>query len=443
MPRLMVDTVRGPSTDEPAGGRDEHLLVVLYADETHRIGQRAVVESRLVVGRRPEQFCGAPFDDPQLSRRHAVLQRTSDGLTVEDQDSLNGSLVEGERVRAATIQPGAVVQFGSTFFQYALGKPFRDLDLTSRLVGVSPQLDVLRTSLAKVAPHQTIVLVQGESGVGKQVAAREIHRLSRRKGALHPVDCSAVDPCQDIQQLLAPARGGTLLLRHVDALPLPTQVDLLRWIDGLNATTDPGRRAEEPRLVVTTRKVLTAEVEADRFRDDLHARIRVWPIRIPPLRERRLDVGALLSHYMGVFGGSELRASQELVWRLVQHPWPRNVRELASVVEAACVEAGTSARRLVLSAPVRLLLAQATQGDHPLSAPPPQRIVGPIELEVTSATAPAPAQPPQSRDELVAVLRHHRHVISRVAQHYGKHRQQVYRWLDRFDIDVDGLRSSG
>ena len=141
---------------------------------------------------------------------------------------------------------------------------------------------------------------------------------------------------------------------------------------------------------------------------------------MPPLRRRRQDIPVLVGRFVAEFEGANtphMVVEPALMWALINHPWARNVDELRSVVEAACVEAVGAGGQLQLSARLRRLLGDSASG---------------LEADVVEARA---VTAPRSRSQLLAVLREHDFVISRVADHFGKHRQQVYRWMDRFGIE--------
>jgi two-component system response regulator AtoC len=245
----------------------------------------------------------------------------------------------------------------------AAGGPRAD-DPVSELVGASAPIGALRTSLLKVAPHKTTVLVRGESGTGKEVVARALHRLSPRAGGpFVAVNCGAIpaglleselfghrkgaftDAVRDRTGLVEQASGGTLFLDEIGELAPALQVKLLRVLEdgrvrrlGDDAAADV---AVDVRLVAATARPLEAEVAAGRFRADLLYRLDVVTLHLPPLRERGGDVPALAEHFLGRararlgvpvggFGPEALRI-------LSAYRWPGNVRELENVVEHAAV----------------------------------------------------------------------------------------------------------
>lgn len=417
-----------------------HSLLVVYARDHARIGQRVPIDGSLVIGRQTTAFGGRPMTDPRMSRQHAAVHLEGDRLVLVDGGSTNGTLVNALPVRTTTLGVGDVAQIGTTFFHFGRHAVVDADTGGSLLQGVSVATETLRRELGLVAPTTTTVLIAGEPGVGKRTAARELHRLSGRSGELLTVECGSSAP-EDVEQRLfgdrstgpvigPPATGsalrrdpaGTLLLADVDQLSITAQVRLL-W-----ALEHGGRAAGTlPRLVVTTTRDLAEAVADGSFRHDLRQRLIAWPVEVEPLGARRPDVGALAASFVDRFvsghSGVPLHADPRLIWRLLSHPWPHNVAELATVVEAACVEA-CAGDRMLQETPRLARLLEVRSGRRAAA-----RLF-------SQGAVPSP----RGREELIAVLERNDWVIAHVARHYGKHRQQVYRWLDRFEIDVEALR---
>jgi transcriptional regulator with GAF, ATPase, and Fis domain len=235
-------------------------------------------------------------------------------------------------------------------------------DLEGGLVGRSPALRALLEQIERVGPTDSPVLVEGETGVGKELVVRALHARSPRRGRpLVAVACAAVPEPLFESELFGHERGaftgaaarklgrfevadgGTLLLDDVDTLPLAVQAKLLRAVqDGeLQRLGSSGVRRVDVRVVAATNRDLLAEVRAGRFREDLYYRLAVVPLRVPPLRERREDVPLLVEHFArreGARIGRVVRSvAAEALAELVAYDWPGNVRELRSVVERALV----------------------------------------------------------------------------------------------------------
>jgi two-component system response regulator AtoC len=220
--------------------------------------------------------------------------------------------------------------------------------------------DIFRT-IAKISEYKTTVLITGESGAGKELVARAIHRRSKRNGPFVAVNCGAIpenlleselfghkkgaftDAVQDRRGLFEEATQGTLFLDEIGELPLALQVKLLRVLEDekirrLGETRD---LQVDVRIVTATHRDLPAETKAGRFREDLFYRLNVLPIHCPPLRERREDIPLLIDHFLARNNarlGTNIRGLDTEARRLLyEYAWPGNVRELENTVERAMV----------------------------------------------------------------------------------------------------------
>lgn len=230
------------------------------------------------------------------------------------------------------------------------------------LVGDSPSMAALRDSLGRVAAVDSTVLLQGESGTGKELVARELHAQgARAAGPFVPVNCAAVSPELIASELFGHAKGafpgatrardglfhyaqgGTLFLDEIAELPLSIQATLLRAIEDLRVRP-VGSEQLVPlnlRIVAATNRQLSAEVAAGRFRKDLYFRLQVVELALPPLREHKADIPALVAHFMGqlapTLGAEPLRISEAEMAFLQQYDWPGNVRELRNLIERSLI----------------------------------------------------------------------------------------------------------
>ncbi|MDJ0765113.1 MAG: sigma-54 dependent transcriptional regulator [Myxococcota bacterium] len=253
------------------------------------------------------------------------------------------------------------------------------IDADQSMVAVDPVMIEVKTLLHKVAATDATVLLTGESGSGKEVAAREIHRTSSRKEApFVAVNCAAISPELTESEMFGhekgaftganePRRGrfeladgGTLFLDEIGELPLPLQAKLLRVLQDKRFERVGGVRTHQVdvRVIAATNRRLTEEIAAGRFREDLFHRLSVFPIHLPPLRERPQDVLSLSKHLLAIIGSRlnrpGLMLSAETEKQLLSHNWPGNVRELSNVLERAAILAETDA-----IAPAQLLLFPA------------------------------------------------------------------------------------
>jgi two-component system response regulator AtoC len=244
----------------------------------------------------------------------------------------------------------------------ALRQEIRKENLFEDILAKSPQMEAIFRTIAKVADYKTTALITGESGVGKELVARAIHRRSaRRGGPFIAVNCGAIpetlleselfgykkgaftDATTDRAGLFEQANHGTLLLDEIGELPLPLQVKLLRVLqeETLRRLGDTKDMKVDVRILAATHRDLGAETRAGRFREDLYYRINVLPIAIPPLRERREDVPLLIDHFVARnnarFGIHIRGLDPEARRLLLEYNWPGNVREVENTIERAMV----------------------------------------------------------------------------------------------------------
>lgn len=230
------------------------------------------------------------------------------------------------------------------------------------MMGASPAIEALRADVLRVAPTDATVLITGETGAGKELVARLIHEQSpRNKHPLIRVDCPSVPDSMFESELFGHERGafpsatdkrigrfelahdGTLLLDEIGELSLPIQSKLLRVLQdgefervGGNVT-----RTSNARIIATTNRDLSRAVEDGRFRADLYFRLNVFPIRVPPLRDRRADIPDLVRAFVSEFaqrlGRRIERVDDDSLARLQEGRWPGNIRELRHLVERAVI----------------------------------------------------------------------------------------------------------
>ncbi|MGH9453792.1 MAG: sigma-54 interaction domain-containing protein, partial [Terriglobia bacterium] len=265
------------------------------------------------------------------------------------------------------------------------------------IVGNSPALLAVLRAVEQVAPTDSTALIYGETGTGKEIIARAIHNRSARKDrALVSVNCSAISAGLVESELFGHmkgaftgalerrigrfelADGGTIFLDEIGELPVETQVKLLRVLQEHEFEPVGSSRPlhVDVRVIAATNRNLREAVEAGRFRSDLFYRLNVFPIELPPLRQRRSDIPQLVAFFLSRFSkqfGKQIEGiSQESMDRLMNYPWPGNIRELQNVMERAVVVSAGPTLRL----------------DHDLG--PIAASGGSVEISGTAAP-PAPA----------------------------------------------------
>lgn len=230
------------------------------------------------------------------------------------------------------------------------------------ILSKSPKMVEIFRTISKIADHKTTVLITGESGVGKELVARAIHRRSGRSGGpFVAVNCGAIpenlleselfghkkgaftDAVHDRRGLFEDATTGTLFLDEIGELPLALQVKLLRVLEEetIRKVGETRDLKIDVRIVAATHRDLMAETKAGRFREDLFYRLNVLPIHLPPLRERREDIPLLIDHFLARnnarFRSNIVGIDSEARRLLFEYSWPGNVRELENTIERAMV----------------------------------------------------------------------------------------------------------
>jgi len=371
------------------------------------------------------------LDDPYASRRHARI-RVGDRLVVEDLGSRNGTAIGGRPLVGPTIlDEGGALEVGHTVLVLRHGP--RRGPLTTELGptrSASPAFASLAERLRRLAPTEVSLLLVGETGTGKEVLARHVHQLSGRSGPFVAVNCGALVEGLVESELFGHRRGaftgatgdrrgyveaahqGTLFLDEIGELPPSAQTRLLRVLDAREVvpvgSVQPVR--VDVRVVAATHRDLERLVGEQRFRADLYARLAGWVGVLPPLRDRREDLGALVAHALE---GRGRRSCTVTAGRaLVAHDWPLNVRGLVKAIEAAAV--------LAEGRPIELADLPNAVAPTATSEPPP---------------LPDDEEDEELRQRVLAALRAHQGNVTQAAVALGKHRQQLQRWMRRLRIE--------
>jgi DNA-binding NtrC family response regulator len=338
-----VRTLRADVVEGPDSGRSTHA-----GDERLTLG--TADGNDLVLG------------DDTVSRFHALLRRTEEGILVVDQRSTNGTWVGSARLGQALVAPGTVLQLGRTRVRVSEGKELAvDLhegDALGPLRGRSPAMRRVMAWVERAAATEAPVLLVGESGTGKEVVARAIHEGGPRAGKpFVVVDCGALTPTLVASELfghergsftgadrqhagaLEQAHGGTLFLDEIGELPRELQPVLLGALER-RAFRRVGGRGEvhvDVRILAATNRDLRSDVNGGAFRLDLYYRLAVLQLELPALRDRQGDIPILLEHFLRELGyrGEVAQLFPDGAMRvLLEHRWPGNVRELRNVAQA-------------------------------------------------------------------------------------------------------------
>jgi DNA-binding NtrC family response regulator len=302
--------------------------------------------------------------DPTVSRHHATLRMTEHGILVTDLGSTNGTRVDRRRIHATYATPGDAIEVGATRLRIELQRGRVELSLSGEtrfgpLLGRTVTARRLFSLLEQVAAADVTVLLLGESGVGKDLAAQAIHETGPRAAAPFVVfDCGAAAPTLIESALFGhergaftgaldrrngafqEAHGGTLFIDEIGELPRELQPKLLRAIDRheVRPVGSDQSRAVDVRIIAATNRDLKVEVNNGAFREDLFYRLNAFPIAVPPLRERIDDIPLLADHFWRTFlGDAGGGIPANLLPALTEHRWPGNVRELRHRVEQLAV----------------------------------------------------------------------------------------------------------
>ncbi len=349
--------------DMPAFSRQTRGGTFLIIKGPDRGESIRLVDKPLYFGSSPS--CEMVLSDKTVSRRHLMAGLEGESVVLRDQGSTNGTFIQGSRFKEITIGYGTEFKLGRTVVKYLPEEEFvepepSEQNAFGQLLGGDTKMRQLFKLLQDVAATNATVLIEGETGTGKELIAEEIHNHSpRRDGPFVVFDCGSV-PRELIESALfghvkgsftgaitdrngafAEADGGTIFLDEIGEMSLELQPSLLRVLDK-RAVRKVGSNTYENidvRVVAATNRDIRAEVTKKSYREDLYYRLAVIRVSIPPLRERGSDIPCLMSHFMAAFTpeGSSLSVSPEDTARLQRHSWPGNVRELRNVIERACL----------------------------------------------------------------------------------------------------------
>lgn len=410
----------------------------------------SIGEREILIGR--DESCAVRLSGNDVSRRHAALRFGDDGtVDVVDLGSRNGVRVNGSPVTSARLDAADVVRIGG-WVGVVTETPGDFKELAPGLFG-GRALAAAVAPLALAGPSDLPIVLEGETGTGKEVAARALHLWSGRPGPLVAVNCAALpEPLAEGELFgyrrgaftgadraspgfFRSADGGTLLLDEVSDLALPLQAKLLRVLE--QREVQPlGESRPVPvdvRVVVAGQQSLMEAVRQGRFRADLLARLEGVTVRLPPLRERREDVPPLFSELLKTQSGGRAPAVEsDFIERLCLHDWPFNVRELVQLVRRLLVlhrqEPTLRARHL----PDRI-------GDRATSGA--ATFIGRVGSAAALATGTSlPGAEPVELPALVAALRASGGNVARASAMLGITRQRAYRLLEG-QVDLEAIRN--
>jgi two-component system, NtrC family, response regulator GlrR len=381
------------------------------------------------------------LEDEFVSKHHAELELGEEAFLLRDAGSTNGTWLAGFRVREAYVQPGALIGVGKTALRLAADGTY-EVALASpqatRIVGESVVMRECVAQLERYAASDQPVLLQGETGVGKDLFAQTLHELSSRRGGPFEVfDCGAASPSLIEAEIFGHVRGaftdakearpgaferasgGTLFLDEVGELPIELQPKLLRILEQrrVRRLGDAREIPIDVRVVSATNRDLVGMVAEKSFRADLYYRLNVLRAEIPPLRRRKDDIPLIASAILTESGARQL--DDGALRLLMSYDWPGNVRELRNVLQRAAV------------------LAEGAIG-------PASIVLGNQAVAVPAPAAADPSVPYHEakerclegfeREYVGALLARHDHNVSRAAEAARIPRQTLHRLMSKHGI---------
>ena len=471
-----------PSAAVGAAGPSAATLAIRWVAPSTEGNLTRIGAGVTLIGRDAE--CDASLPSSEVSRKHAEIRWVGPIAMARDLDSRNGLFLNRRRITRAPLRAGDVLRLGDWVGVVVALAPGAATEWAFQLV--SPGYWAGPALLARLAPARLVarsdlpIVIQGETGAGKEGAARSIHLWSGRPGPFVALNCAALPEAlvegelfgyrrgaftgaeRAHEGLLRAARGGTLFLDEVVDLSLPVQAKLLRAVEQREVVPLGESKPIEidVRLLAATQAPLREAVEQKRFRGDLLARLQGFVLEIPPLRERGEEIPSLFralmaQHATAAAGRSDWRPDALFVEGLCSYRWPFNVRELALM-----------ARRLIAIHPESALLNQAllhallpeSVAEERAAAEPGTGTTGAIVRALEAGAAQdresgresgRESDPPEDRPDpdpaaVLAALRAHRGNVKKTAAALGLSRGRMYRLMEKIDsLNLESLRRDG
>jgi DNA-binding NtrC family response regulator len=438
------------------------------------------------------------LDDDTVSRYHCRITQEDNGYVLLDQRSTNGTFINKVRIREAFVKSGSIISVGQSQLRFNAREEEVEIvpsraDRCGGLIGGNARMREIYSIIEKIAPTATTVVIDGETGTGKEVVAQAIHSLSpRSRNELVVFDCGAVPPnlieselfghekgsftgaVMTRQGLFEQADGSTLFLDELGELPLDLQPKLLRALEQREVRRVGSAKASkvDVRIIAATNRNLEEEVRAGRFRQDLFYRLSVVRLHLPSLHDRADDIPLLIQHFLetGAFNRkpnapSVRGVSRDAIVALQNYPWPGNVRELVNVVERAVSFCDHDTIELS-DLPDYVRAAKPPPPREPPSArraatAPAGALNGSTPLVSMNPNAPAPAPPEEllaegvtfkdakerwvasfERDYILQLLRRNNGNISHAARAADIDRKYFRKLMRKYDIEAAGVDES-
>jgi DNA-binding NtrC family response regulator len=420
-------------------------------------------EGKSLVSDKERLRCGAhPTNDLVLaedrtaSRHHFEIINTERGWLLVDLNSTNGTFLDGRRIERAYLSANSQIRAGSSTLAFSpideevTVEPDREGELCG-MVGQSVQMRQIFALIKKIAPMDVSVIINGETGTGKELVAQAIHELSgRKKGPMVVLDCGAIPPNLIESELFGHekgaftgamtarpgaferAHGGTIFLDELGELRLDLQPKLLRVLENREVRRVGGNDVMEVdcRVIAATNRDLVKEIAAGNFREDLFFRLSVINIQLPPLCQRREDIPLILKRALAepevVARHGRKHISPEALSLLMAYAWPGNVRELVNVLSH--VLAFSDGEEVLPEHLPPRVRGQAREGPLPFNE------------HLTFKDAKEQLLENFEREYITSVLTRCEGNLSRAARESGLHRKSIERLVKKYQLDAKGMK---
>ena len=400
------------------------------------------------------------IDDPTVSAVHLEVTATPRGFRVRDLESTNGTRVNGVRITEAILEDGQTLTAGEVQMTFRVGtesirQPMSEKEELHGAVGQSPAMRAIFSRVERAAKTDATVLIQGDTGTGKEVIAWSIYEASKRKDKpFIVVDCGAIAPNLIESELFGHekgsftgatgkrtgaferASGGTVFLDELGELSVDLQPKLLRVLERREIQRVGGEKTipVDVRILAATNRDLRSMVARGDFREDLYYRLAVVTLELPPLRERRDDIPLLVHKFLADIGSAAEELPEGAMQRFVDHDWPGNCRELRNAVERAVVLGET-----------RFLSGADLSGEGPPQDPSAsgegvaEAGTFTIDLDVPYKQQKANVVAGFEERYVRALLREFKGNVSAAARKAGIDRMSLHKILARYELDARTL----
>jgi len=410
--------------------------------------ERQLESGTVLIGTHPNN--DLVLSDATVSRYHLEIQVRADGIRVSDLDSTNGTYLNDTRLGSVVVRARARFRVGGETEMEILPAdemvalaPFGN-HWFGKVYGASPAMTELFTLLNQVAPTDSTVLLQGETGTGKELLAEATHAASlRRDQPFVVVDCGALPrelmaaelfghtrgaftgATNAKRGLVDEANGGTLFLDEIGELPLDLQPQLLRVLEKreIRPIGETRTHRVDVRVIAATNRDLKALVHSGQFREDLYFRLAVVHVIVPPLRKRREDIPELARIFLKDIGKADFYIPEAIIEQLLAHEWPGNVRELRNVVE----------RGMSLATATMGRTGESEEYDEPRGG---EGALTPEMMELPFKEAKGLLVEAFEKEYLTHLLERHHGNISRAAAEAGIDRNYIHRLVKKYGIPV-------